>query len=97
MSSSDDFNADDLKSKNKQKEETMNKCFDVIVHRCYKRIKYAHKLGHVSCNYTVPEFIPGFPVYDIKVCILYVMNKLRDKKFFVEYNKPRLLSISWKE
>ena len=91
-----DFNADSLVSQRKQRETVMNKSFDMILERCQKRIISANKIGRLNCNYIVPEFLVGFPVYDVKECILHIMYKLRDQKFHVEFSKPRTLKISWK-
>ena len=91
----ENFNADSLLSQRKQRETVMNRSFDMVFERCQKRIIYANKIGLTKCDYQVPEFVPGFPIYDVKDCILHLMYKLRDKKFHVEYKEPRILCISW--
>lgn len=93
----DTFNADSLLSQRKQRETVMNKSFNMILEKCHKRIIYANKIGLTTCDYLVPEFVVGFPIYDIKECIIHIMYKLRDEKFHVEYKKPRTLSISWSQ
>ena len=48
------------------------------------------------CFYAVPTFIFGVPLYDVTKCIIYIMEDLIDKGFYVKYTHPNLLFISWK-
>jgi hypothetical protein len=45
--------------------------------------------------YTIPLFLPSFPVYDIEVIVNYLVNKLKRDGFKVEKIKEYELYIRW--
>ena len=48
------------------------------------------------CFYIVPNYLIGEPLYDVNMCIIYIMRQLIDGKFSVLYTHPNLLFISWR-
>ena len=45
--------------------------------------------------YEVPYYIIGFPVYDMKTCLTFLIMTLRKKGMFVKYKSPNILFIHW--
>lgn len=85
---------DIIKVMNK-KTERRKECFDKILDMCQKKIKKSVQLNMVQCFFEVPEFVLGFPLYNINECIVHVLTKLQDNGFVVRYLFPRIIFISW--
>lgn len=69
--------------------------FDKVLEVCQMHIASAVKVNRMHCLVEVPEFILGYPLYDINDCILYVVSKLKQYEYKVSYYFPKLLHISW--
>lgn len=85
---------DIIKVMNK-KTERRKECFDKILDMCQKKIRKSVQLNMVQCFFEVPEFVLGFPLYNINECIVHVLTKLQDNGFVVRYLFPRIIFISW--
>jgi len=57
----------------------------------YQRQRHADQFTF----FVVPEFIVGTPRYDVAACIAFIIDKLKDNGFVVNYTHPNLLFISW--
>ena len=71
--------------------------FELILENCYKIIQKCIQVTRnvYSCCFEVPEFIIGFPLYDLNECIQYIVRILVSKGFAVQYMFPRMLFVSW--
>ena len=67
-----------------------------ILNSVYKKIKNLNRYKQNSCFFEVPHFIIGRPIFDIKICMVYIISELRKNHFYVKYNYPNILYISWK-
>lgn len=90
-------NLDELFERRREIQEQKESIFKRILSRILKKIKMTSRLKHEEqfCFYVVPEVIIGFPRYDIRACIEYVIEKLEENKLFVKYTHPNMLFISW--
>lgn len=79
---------------NEQKEK-LNECFDKVLERCHKRIIMSSKQKLLTCFFEVPDYMFGFPLYDLNACITYVIEALRANGFLAVYFFPRYVYISW--
>ena len=88
--------ADILKQQN-SRQTRRHEAFNIILDNCYKRIqKCVQVLRNVhSCFFEVPEFLIGYPLYELNECIQYCIDILTSKGFAVQYIFPRILMISW--
>ena len=77
------------------RQESRNVCFEKIYDKCCAHIERHANKNSLFCLYQVPEFMLGFPLYDINMCITYVKEKLESNDFLVKYYFPNLLYISW--
>ena len=92
------INIDELyESKQKKDLETLH-LFQKILGRIHQRIKTTsrQKNNEEFCTYLVPEVMIGIPRYNNSECIAYLLSKLRDNGFIVNYIHPNLLFITWK-
>lgn len=95
---SEKINLDDLYNSKRYREEKRHEVYVKVLNRVHKKIKTCsrQKNNEEFCFYVVPEFIIGFPRYDIATCTSFLIDKLLDNGFQVKYTHPNLLFISWK-
>jgi hypothetical protein len=69
--------------------------YDSVLKKCHSRILYNSGLQRTYCFYQIPEFIIGYPLYDIFELRKYVMNSLKTNGFELLYIEPNWLFIQW--
>ena len=70
--------------------------FEQILKKCYQKIYGAAKQDQCFSVFAIPDFILGTPLYNIKYCTVYLMAKLKENGYNVQYMFPNMLYISWK-
>jgi hypothetical protein len=81
----------------KKRVEDRHMRFDKLIEKCFSKILHIAKTGALCMFYEVPEFVLGFPMYNLNECIEYIHQKMTDNGFFVKYFFPNILYISWNE
>lgn len=79
-----------------KKKERQRQCFDGILEKCYRKIERSATLNQSNCYYEVPEFVLGYPLYNINECIVHLLHSLKNNGFLVQYFFPRVIHVSWK-
>ena len=77
------------------KSDNRKQSFQKILEMMFSRIEKAAELSQLCCFFEVPEFVLGYPIYDINDCIKYIIAKLNKNGFLIKYFFPRILYISW--
>ena len=78
------------------KEESKNDIFNIVLNKIIQKIVYTNR--HTDQTYVIfeiPQILIGYPQYDMKSCILFVMNRLATHNYFVEFVQPFYLYIDW--
>ena len=79
-----------------EREGKKNKIYEQVYLKAINKIKYTNKYSDSCyCLFQCPNVIYGSPLYDINACIMYIMKKLMDNYFTVQYAEPNLIFISW--
>ena len=91
------INIDDLYEKNLRRDLKQLEIFNKILNRIHKRINVTarNKTHDKHVWFLVPTFIFGESAYNCSDCIAYVVNKLMENGFHVNYVHPNTLFISW--
>jgi hypothetical protein len=91
------INIDDLYETNMRRDQRQLSLFNKILNRVHKRINTTSRLkrNEKFVWFTVPEFLFGEPTYDQGDCIAYLVAKLVDNGFRVQYMHPHTLFIGW--
>ncbi len=91
------INIDELNKINEDRFTKRLEIYDNVLKKVHERIKnVAHSTrGGVFCFYIIPSFIFGIPIYDMNICIIYIVKNLIKNGFIVNYTHPNLLYISW--
>lgn len=85
----------DIQSSIQKKAEKRKESFNKVLEMCFKRIENGAKFDKIACFFDVPEFVIGYPLFDLNECIMYVYSQLVKNGFQVQYIFPRILYISW--
>lgn len=75
--------------------ENKKKSYHRIIELCSQRIYRAAQCNRAFCVYEVPDFLMGYPIYQLGECVEYVYAFLQNKGFRVEYIFPRVLIVRW--
>ena len=95
--SSSEIHASEISDMYHRKRTFAQKGIDAVLERCYTKIRLAVRSRSTSssCVFEIPEFLFGYPMYDLTECVLYVKRHLETNAFKVSYFFPRLLVVSW--
>ena len=94
---SERINIDELYEGKKTKDLNKLALFQKILNRVHVKIKTTsrQKTNETFCWFIVPEVIIGVPKYDQAECIAYILDKLQDNGFKVQYFHPNTILIAW--
>ena len=87
---------DDIQKYYDEKQMKKKKIYNKIVLRVTRLMKETAEKGKSMCMYVVPEIILGMPIYDVKECVLYIQDILKDKGFESARAEPNIILIFWK-
>ena len=91
------INIDELYETNMKRDLRQLSLFNKLLNRVHKRINTNSRMkrNEKFVWFAVPEFLFGEPTYDQGDCIAYLVAKLVDNGFMVQYIHPNTLFISW--
>lgn len=86
----------DLHRSINEKKIKRTECFEKVLETCHKKIKMcAETSNKLNCFYEVPEYIMGYPLFDLNDCIMFIMDALNRNGFLAVYYFPKFIYISW--
>lgn len=71
--------------------ESYERVYDLVMKRIYKSSQ-EKKLNYF---YEIPEYIWGYPLFNLDICIRFLYTELTNNGFLVKYYFPKFLYISW--
>ena len=66
-----------------------------VLQLCLTSVNRYATLQKTSCIYDIPEFLIGYPVYDMNDCVSYLHQELVSRGFNITYIFPKIFVISW--
>jgi len=88
----------DIHAAQSRKLNKRHESFERVLSMCHKTISKSINVlrNNNHCLFEVPEFVIGYPLYDLNECITWVVEQLTGGGgFYVRYFFPRILYISW--
>lgn len=78
-------------------EKNMRKtdCYEKVLEICHRRISIAAEHRQYRIMFEVPEYVVGYPIFDINNCIKFLSKSLKGNGFLVKYYFPKVLYVSW--
>lgn len=89
------LNVLDLHRKINQKSEKKSVSYDRVLEICHKRIIAQADNMKLSCWFEFPEYIVGYPLFDLNACMEYCKKQLISNGFLVRFFFPNRFYISW--
>jgi hypothetical protein len=87
---------DNLHKEKTIKQDTKKGMFKVVLNKCVEKILYTNRhTDKTFVIFEVPKILIGYPLYDMKSCILYIINELVKHNYMVEFLEPFYLYIDW--
>jgi len=83
----------DLINKNKEKGEMKKKAFHEILEKCYNKISAKNSMGHETTTFDIPMVYFGYPLYNPKDVMTYIIRKLQKGGFKVYINNNTLIIV----
>ena len=89
------FSVSDIHNKQREKDLRRLELYKSILGKVYKKIKTSATNEESFCFYEVPEYIYGTPLYNMKDCVIFILNNLHEKGFSAKYVDPFLVFVCW--
>ncbi len=89
------YSVQDIFKTQKDKEKQRLRIYESILSKCFKKIKESSIHEEFFCLFPLPEYLPGYPLYNMTQCVTFILNSLKDKGFHARYVDPFLIFISW--
>lgn len=85
-----------LHKEKSSQENSKNDIYSIVLNKCIDKIKYTNK--HTDQTYIVfdvPNILIGYPSYNFKSCILFLISQLSKHGYIIEFIQPNQLYIDW--
>jgi len=89
------YSIQEIHKKQRDKEKMRIKIYEKISAKCFNKIKETANNEVTYCFFQMPEYIPGYPIYNMTECIMYLIDLLHEKGFKARYCDKFLIFISW--
>jgi hypothetical protein len=76
----------DLSRLSQHKTSIRKNVYQAMLEKCMRCMKRQAQVGATSCEFHIPHFECGYPLYDVRACGAYVVRKLRSLGFTVAMN-----------
>lgn len=91
------LNIKDLQREVAFRQQRNNEVYEKILALVHKKIIATNeKSDDYHCIYKLPNFMYGYPIYDSKKCMEYLLTKLSHNGFDVQYIDGNNIYISWR-
>lgn len=85
-----------LQKQKYDKENSKLEIYKVVLNKCIEKIIYTNKhTDKTFIIFEVPQVLIGYPLYDTKSCLLYLIKKLFKHGYLIEFIDPFYLYIDW--
>jgi hypothetical protein len=92
------FSVYDIHKEQKEKEDKNIKIYNIILKKLFQKIKLTVKTTYNNyCFFQLPEYLQGYPLYNMTKCLWYITNILHAKGFHSKYCNDHIIFIKWKE
>ena len=78
-----------------EKYQRKSECYEKVLEICHRKITMATEHKQIKTLFEVPEYVYGFPIFNINDCINFLLQNLKSNGFLVNYYFPKILYISW--
>jgi hypothetical protein len=78
------------------KENSKKDIFTIVLNKCIEKIVFTNRhTDKTFVIFEVPKILIGYPNYDMKSCIFFLLTKLEKHGYYMELIEPFYLYIDW--
>ncbi len=78
------------------KETSKIDIYNIVLNKCIEKIIFTNKnTDKTFIIFEIPKILIGYPNYDMKNCILFIIKKLSERGYLIEFIEPFYLYIDW--
>jgi hypothetical protein len=89
------YSVQEIQKKQFEKDKMRTKIYEKISEKCFNKIKETSNNEVNYCFFQIPEYIPGYPIFNMTDCVMYLLEILYKKGFKAKYCDKYLIYISW--
>jgi hypothetical protein len=87
---------DSLHKEKYVKDKSKADIFTIVLNKCIEKIVYTNRhTDKTFVIFEVPKILIGYPSYDMKMCILFLLNRLSQHGYYLSFIDPFYLYIDW--
>lgn len=90
------INVNDLHKKQESRNNLKKKTFEKILEDLSRIVKNRSQLGQKECFLSVPAFVIGKPLYNVRQATKYIIYKMRKNGFEVYDGGANEIYVSWR-
>lgn len=85
----------DIEQFQKEKIKKWIKVYEKVLGMCFRRIREYVLHDERYCFFSIPEYLPGFPMFNMTHCAAFIIRKLRAARFRTQLVPPNIIAIFW--
>ena len=87
---------DSLQKERIVKENSKMEIYTIVLNKCIEKIVYTNRhTDKTFVLFEIPQILIGYPTYDMRSCLIYIMRALEKKGYIVDFISPFYLYIDW--
>ena len=89
------LSAKDLEERNQAKKNMKKELYTKILTQLCRKINMNHTLGNSECSLVIPEYIFGYPTFDIYSMTFYMYRQLIHLGYRASMIRPGVIHVAW--
>lgn len=89
------FSAKQVLASEKKRENVKKEYYKALLEQFCRKIKVSSELGHKDAILAVPQFLVGFPMYDLTTTVVYMCRQLTRLGYIVNLTGPLDIRVKW--
>jgi hypothetical protein len=89
------ISAKELKEREVVKNSLKKELYKKLLEQFCRKIEMFNSLGQENCTVTIPEFVFGWPTYDVYSVTVYIHRQLRHLSYRVSIIDRNKIHVSW--
>ena len=89
--------AKDIVAREKKRNDVKKETYKAMLEHFSRKIRTSSDLGQPDAVLTVPQFMMGFPKYDMAKAVMYMCRQLERLGYTVVLVSPFDIKVSWKK
>ena len=90
-----EFSVFEIHKKQRKKEINKLKLYRKIINKCFAKIRLAVDRDQLFCFFQIPEYIRGYPLFNMTNCLFFILDNLSKKGFSCKYCGKYQIYITW--